>query len=172
MGGGKVLKVARTMNKLPFGQLMQVYAKSNAATARRRFPHETAERGIALAEQEAYDYLRNCFFRLEGAMCCLWMENEICVSALRLEPWKDGLLLTGLETAPERRNKGCACALIRAVQAFLREQGVVKLYSHIDKKNAASIHIHEKCGFRGIADHAAYLDGSVDSRSVTYLFDG
>lgn len=159
------------MKELPFGELMAVYAESNTEAGRQRWPHETTDRSIALAEQDFYEYLRHGFFRMPGAVYCLWMENEVCVSALRLEPWKDGMLLTGLETAPERRNRGYACALIRGVQVYLGRQGGVRLYSHIRKRNTPSIHTHEKCGFRKISDMAVYIDGSVDSQGSTYLYE-
>lgn len=170
-GGGEVLKVIRSMKELPFGHLMAVYAESNAEAGRQRWPEETPERGIDLAEQDFYEYLRQSFFRIPGAVYCLWLVEGACVSALRLEPWKDGLLLTGLETAPDRRNRGYACALIRGVQAHLGQQGSVKLYSHIHKRNTASIHTHEKCGFRKISDMAVYIDGSANSQGATYLYE-
>lgn len=138
--------------------------------AARELPTAQLER-VCGGEREL-DYLRHEFFREEGAVCCLWLEDGACVSALRLEPWRDGLLLTGLRTVPERQNQGCARALLGAVQAFLSRQGSVKLYSHIHKRNAASIRVHEKCGFRRIADTAALLDGSVTAQLGTYLFDG
>lgn len=150
-----MLKVVRSMKELPFGQLMQVCG-------------ETYD---VVAEQDFYEYLRQCFFHTPSAVYCLWMEQEQCVSALRLEPWRNGWLLTGLETAPDRRGWGHASALIRAVQAFLGEQGPVRLYSHIDKRNAASIRTHEKCGFCKISNHAVYIDGSVDTRGATYLYE-
>lgn len=150
-----MLKVVRSMKELPFGQLMQVCSETYDVRS----------------EQDFYYYLRDCFFQTSGSMYCLWIVHEKPVSALRLEPWKDGVLLTGLETAPELRNRGYACALIKAVQSFLEAQKTLRIYAHIDKKNAASIHTHGKCGFRQIADTAAYLDGSVDSRAATYMYD-
>lgn len=150
-----MLKLVYKMKDLPFGQLMQIYSEEYDAEA----------------QQDFYDYLRSCFFRTDGAVYALWLEGDQAVSALRLEPWKDGLLLTGLETAPDRRNCGYALCLLRAALQWQRERGNVRVYSHIHKQNSASIHLHEKCGFRRISDTAAYLDGSVDSRGATYLCD-
>lgn len=166
-----MLTVIRSMKELCFGQLMDVYAQTNRATARERWSSEPESYGVALAEQDFYNYLDTGFFRTLGASYCVWQENGCYVSALRLEPWRDGLLVEALETAPERRNRGYAYALLRSVQAYLGEQGTVRLYSHISKRNNASIAVHEKCGFRKIANMAAYLDGSVDARSGTYLYE-
>ena len=166
-----MLVVARSMRELPFEQLMRIYAESNQNTAIRQFPHETSARGLMLAELDFYDYLLNGFFRTPGAMYCLLIEKGEYVSALRLEPWKDGLLVTALETAPAYRGKGYACALLTAVQSMLAQQGDGRLYSHIHRKNEPSILVHEKCGFRRISDVAVFLDGSVDSRSGTYMYE-
>lgn len=166
-----MLIVVRSMRDLLVGQIMAVYEQSNLEQGRRRWPNEPEGRQLALAEQDFFDYLRQCFFTLPGAVVCVWQVDGRYASALRLEPWKDGLLLTGLETAPSQRGKGYACALIRAVQANLSKRGEVKLYCHISKENAASIAVHEKCGFRRIHDYAVYLDGSVDTRSVTYKWE-
>jgi RimJ/RimL family protein N-acetyltransferase len=166
-----MLVVARSMRELPFEQLMSLYAESNQHRAMRQYPHETLARGMALVEQDFSDYLRNDFFVAAGAMYCLWMEEGEYVSALRLEPWKDGLLVTALETVPAHRGKGYACALLTAVQSMLAQQGDGRLYSHVHRKNEPSILVHEKCGFRRISDVAVFLDGSVDSRSGTYMYE-
>ena len=117
------------------------------------------------------DYLRRDFFDAPGARLCLWYTDGVCVSALRLEFWRDGVLLCGLETAGSCRRRGFAEALIRAVQNYLTEQGSGKLYSHINKRNAASIRVHEKSGFRKISDTARLLDGTVTAQMGTYLFE-
>lgn len=166
-----MLTVIRSLRELHFGRLMDVYAQTNREVGRERWPMEPENHSIALAEQDFYNYLSACFFRTPGAVYCVWQESGRYVSTLRLEPWRDGLLLEGLETAPERRNHGYACILIRAVQARLREQGAVKVYSHISKRNIVSIAVHEKCGFRKLHDYAVYADGSVDSRSGTYIYE-
>lgn len=170
-GGGQMLVLVRMARELRFGELMGLYEESNLEKGRLLWPHETEARQLALAEQDFFDYLRQVFFTLPGAMYCIWQKNGRYVSALRLEPWKDGLLLTGLETAPQSRNRGCACDLIRSVQAFLSQQGPVKLYSHIRNCNKPSIRVHEKCGFQKVFSYAAYTDGSVDVKSGTYRYE-
>jgi len=166
-----MLTVFRSIRDLRFGELMKVYEQSNLELGRRKFPHESEGRQLALAEQDCYGYLLQCFFTLPETAVCVWQVEGRYACALRLEPWKDGVLLTGLETAPEERGKGYACALIRAVQCYLAQQGKVKLYSHISNRNTASIHVHEKCGFRLYRDHAVFLDGSVDRKFATYIHE-
>ena len=166
-----MLIVVRSMRDLLFGQIMAVYEQGNLEQGRRKWPDEPEGRQLALAEQDFFDYLRQCFFTLPGAVICTWQVEGRHVSALRLEHWKDGVLLTGLETAPDQRGKGYACALIRAVQDYLSQQGKGRVYSHISKGNAASIHVHEKCGFRKIYDHAVLLDGSVNRKYTTYIYE-
>ena len=116
------------------------------------------------AEQDFYQYLREVFFPTAGAVYAVWEENGTYITALRLEPYRDGLLLTALETAPEYRRRGYAQKLIEAV---LEELPGEKLYSHVSKTNAASLRTHISCGFQKILDHAAYLDGSVLRSSCT-----
>ena len=166
-----MLVVISSMRELRFGELMSVYEQSNQELGHRQWSHETRDRQLALAEQNFYDYLRQCFFRISGAVYCIWLEGGHYVSALRLEPWKDGLLLTGLETAPAQRKKGYALDLLWSVQVYLVQRGTVRLYSHISNRNAASIAVHEKCGFRKLSDYAAYIDGSADVKAGTYIYE-
>jgi RimJ/RimL family protein N-acetyltransferase len=116
-------------------------------------------------------YLLNEFFRKSGATVCLWVEGKQGVSALRLEPWKDGFLLAALETAPTQRRQGYAGGLLKAVKAHLTEQGRGKLYCHIHHRNTVSIRVHVRCGFRKISDTAVLLDDTVTARMGTYLWE-
>ena len=161
-----MLQIAHKMKELSFGALMEIYRESNEENAEDFWPHEPPERRMALAEQDFYDYLSQTFFRASGAFYGLWEANGNYVSALRMEPYQDGFLLSALETAPEHRRKGYARKLILAV---LGEMGSVKIYSHVSKRNFASIRVHEDCGFQKVLDHAVYADGSVLSNSVTFL---
>ena len=90
------------------------------------------------------------------------------VSAARLEPYRDGLLLEALETAPELRGRGYAAALLRNMLESAPGTGPV--YSHVDKKNAASLAVHRACGFRRILEHAVYADGSVLASACTLCY--
>ena len=166
-----MLKIVRNMGQLPFSDLMRVYAEENLALGRRRWPREPQPRQLALAEEDFREYLETVFFRQEGALYALWLREDRCVSALRLEPYRDGLLLEALATAPGERRKGYAGALIRAVQEMLLSRGPVRLYAHVAKRNTPSLRTHSACGFQKIRDSAVYIDGSADSRSVTLLFE-
>ena len=158
------LIVAKKQKELAFGKLMEVYAEGNLENGRDLWPDEPEHRQIALAEQEFYQYLQQVFFKTDGAAYLIWEENGSYRSALRLEPYRDGLLLEALETAPVMRRKGYAAKL---VQAALVYAGNVKIYSHVGKKNAASLRTHQKCGFIRILDYAVYADGSVNDRCCT-----
>jgi len=151
-----MLYLARSLQQLQFGKLMEVYIEGNLEKA--------AEVGLLQAEQDFYQYLSECFFPVSGAVYAVWIEENEYTSALRLEPYKDGLLLEALETAPNHRRKGYACQLIQAVLAEFPEQNI---YAHVSKRNAPSLAIHKKCGFRKISDSACYIDGSVNDRAVT-----
>lgn len=154
-----MLYLAKSLQQLHFGKLMEVYTESNAEKAE--------EADLLQAEQDFYQYLRDCFFTTPGAVYAVWQEQGTYVSALRLEPYKDGLLLAALETAPEHRRRGFACKLIRAVLTEFAEK---KIYSHVNKRNLPSLAVHEKCGFQKISDFAAYIDGSVNERAITLCY--
>ena len=89
------------------------------------------------------------------------------VSALRLEPNRDGLLLEALETLPEERRRGYAVSLISSVQRWLKACGEVTLYSHVSKRNEASLRTHRRCGFEIYLDHTVYQDGSRNDTAYT-----
>lgn len=151
-----MLYLAKSLQQLQFGKLMEVYIEGNLEKAE--------EASLLQAEQDFYQYLKDCFFPTFGAVYAVWMEENEYISALRLEPYKDGLLLEALETAPKHRRKGYAVKLIRAVLAQMPDQ---RIYSHVSKRNIPSLAVHEKCGFRKISDSAIYIDGSVNDRAVT-----
>lgn len=161
-----MLYLATKLHELNFGQLMAVYEEGNRENAALFFPDLSEGQQMIQAEQSFYQYLQEGFFSAPGAVYALWVENCVYVSALRLEPYEDGLLLEALETAPDQRRKGYAEKLIRAVQAQFSQ----KIYSHVSKKNAASMAVHEKCGFRQVLDYAKYIDGSVVRTAVTLRY--
>lgn len=163
-----MLIIARKMGELSFLRLMAVYAESNRETGEDFFPGEPEMRQLALAEERARQYLQEDFFAQPGAFYALWQVEGRYVSALRLEPYRDGQLLEGLETDPDHRRRGYAGALMKAV---LELPGVGKVYSHVGKRNLASLAVHKSCGFRIIADVASYVDGSVDDRCYTLLYE-
>ena len=162
-----MLILATSLRQLRFGELMAVYTDANEEKAS-DWPNLPRGFALTLAEQDFRQYLDEVFFRTPNALCAVWEEKGKYVSALRLEPYKDGFLLEGLETHPDHRKKGYAAALITAVQQHL---GSVKIYSHVDKKNPASLKTHEKCGFSKLSDHAVYISGSVDYRCCTLVYE-
>ena len=161
-----MLCIAKKLRDLSFSALMEVYMESNREKAELEFSDLSIEQGIYHVEQDLYHYLWEVFFRTPGSVYFLWQENGRYLSALRLEPYKDGLLLEALETAPEYRRKGYAEALLREALS-----GNGKIYSHVHKNNVPSLRIHEKLGFRRISETAAYIDGSVNDHCCTLCYD-
>ena len=164
-----MLHTAISLKDISFSQLMKVYEEGNLENAREFWPDLDENQALIRGEQEFYQYLKQVFFATENARYCIWTENGRYVSALRLEPYRDGLLLEALETTPGERRKGYAVKLIRSVQEQLSG---AKIYSHVSKRNLASLRTHERCGFNKIADHAVYADGSVTNRSCTLCWEG
>jgi GNAT superfamily N-acetyltransferase len=162
-----MLIVAKSLKDFSFSKLMEIYAEGNLENARELWPDEPAGRQLALAEEEFYLYLYQVFFRTEGACYLIWQVDGRYVSALRLEPYRDGLLLEALETAPEYRRQGFAAELVRAAQGYAAG---TKIYSHVNKGNLASLRTHEKCGFERILESAVYIDGSADNKSCTFCY--
>ena len=99
----------------------------------------------------------------------MWISGGRYIAALRVEPYRDGYLITGLETAPDARRKGYATKLLQGVIAHLKDEGKVPVYSHVDKGNHASMAVHKKCGFQILYDYGVYLDGSVFQTSYTLV---
>ena len=157
-----MLLIAKRLEELDFSALMDVYIEGNQEKA-----DEYGDGGLLRAEREFYDYLQEVFFKTAKAFYCIWQENGKTVSALRLEPHQDGWLLEALETAPEQRKKGYAKALVLEVLAFMGDQII---YSHVSKSNIASLQTHYSCGFEKWKDHAVYIDGSVNHRSLTLRY--
>lgn len=167
-----MLIIAKSMAELSFDALMEIYVEGNRENGERLWPEMPEEERMTLAKQEFRRYLTEQFFPKPGAVYAIWEMEGQYVSALRLEPNRDGLLMEALETLPEQRRKGYAVTLIRAVQAWLREQGKVKVYSHVSKRNTASLKTHERCGFRRFLDHTVWFDGSVNPNAYSMLYEG
>lgn len=146
-----MLKLVSSMSELNITQYLSVYRGSN-----RNFR----------AEEQMLSYLRESFFSVRGAVCAMWVVDGQYKSALRFEPYKDGLLLTALETAPEERRKGYAKSLLQAIL----NQYSVPVYSHIAKNNKPSLNLHLACGFEIDTDSAVLLDGTVTHNYCTMVF--
>ncbi len=144
--------MARRLKDISFSSLMEVYLEGNSQN----------NRGLLQAEQDFWQYLQEVFFQTPGACYALWVWDGRYACALRLEPYKDGELLEGVETAPDLRRRGFAKALMRSALA-----GRPKVYSHVNKENLPSLALHKACGFRIISHSAQYIDGSADDRCYT-----
>ena len=109
-----MLKIATSLGQLNIEQFLGVYRESSLNR---------------IAENRLLDYLREDFFPIQGAVCALWVAEGRYVAALRLEPYRDGYLISGLETPPEERRKGYGESLVQAVVG----QYNAPIYSHIAK---------------------------------------
>lgn len=145
-----MLLIFRSMKGLRFGELAGIY-----------------DYGLR-DEMEFYHYLRSVLFKTEGAVYCVWEEQGHYCSALRLEPFMDGLVLAGLETAPSLRRMGFGTRLVQETLGQL--QPAVPVYAHIRRSNAPSIALHRGCGFRKVKDCATLLDGTTTADYATYLY--
>ena len=162
-----LLRIFEKLQELDFGKLMAIYGESNAENAEEFYPDDPQNLAIMKVEQDFYRYLKEDFFRHEGVFYAVWEAGGAYVSALRMEPYKDGLLLEALETEPSCRKHGHAKQLIRSVCSYLAERGAARIYSHVSKKNVASLQTHLSCGFCRVEEYATYIDGSVTQRSCT-----
>ena len=165
-----MLKLIRSVRELDFSQLMEVYTESNRDNGAEFYPNLSDFEQRFQAEQDFYAYLQ-IFFHTRDAVYAIWEENGRYLSALRLEPYRDGLLLEALETVPECRRSGFGKKLILGVLAAYSKGNRLPVYSHVAKRNMASLAIHEACGFKRISESAVYIDGSVSDRCCTLRWD-
>jgi len=147
-------------------QLLSVYAESNAAHGASLLPNGSCWEQLRLGE-EMFRESVFAFLRINGAALALWSDSGRCNSALRLEPYLDGLLLSCLETAPEDRGKGAAAALLDAVL----ENSRCKIYSHVHKDNTISLKLHLNAGFSVFSDYSSLLDGTVTHSYYTLIHE-
>lgn len=157
-----MLKIIQKPKDLSFEQLMQVYSESN------RINGLTPEQ-LLRTEEECYRYFCE-FLKDKDSFCAVWELDGCYKAVLRFEAYRDGYLITGLETAPEERRKGYAGSLMMDTLEFMKAQGMKPVYSHVEKRNTASYKLHLKCGFQKLYDYAVYLDGTVTRNSDTLYF--
>ncbi len=162
-----MLLIAHNMRQFSFEKLMLVYEEGNRENGAELYPQLSQGEQLLRAEQDFYGFLHECFFSAREAYYCIWEEDGVYVSALRLEPYRDGLLLEALETAPMYRRQGYATKL---VQAALATTGTATIYSHVSKRNEASLRTHRRCGFCRVLEHAVYADGSVNDYCCTLRY--
>lgn len=165
-----MLKLITSFRELPVTDIIRVYAQSIDICSKENYPNMPTGQQQLLAEQDFITYLRNDFFP-NGGIYALWQIGGRCVAAMRLVPYRDALLLAGLETEPQCRNKGYATALIGAAFSSLAEKNPITVYSHIDKKNDISLAVHKKCGFKRNLEYGVFIDGSVSYSFCTMKCD-
>lgn len=162
-----MLEIITSMSQLNSEQLMAVYLEENRKNGRKNFPDCGVEEQLKKAENAFLSYLREDFFSQQGVFYAVWLADGRYLSALRLEKYRDGFLLAGLETAPAARRKGYAYALLRESLQYLRDRECKAVYSHVDKRNAPSLRVHDKCGFQRISEFATLIDGTTTQNSCT-----
>ena len=150
-----MLRICRCYSELNISGLLAVYEGSITGSKKDRF----------YAEQDLCDYLRDDFFKIPGSFCAVWCDDDRYVSALRMEPYKDGFLLSGLETAPLERRRGYGAALVEAVCNLS-----APVYAHVHRANRQSCHLHKRCGFVEVLDYGILLDGTVSRQYVTLCY--
>lgn len=164
-----MLIIARSLRDLDFSRLKDVYTESIREQGSIYYRREPENIRLILAEQEFYRFLREDFFRQKGALFAIWEEKGEYVSALRLQPYRDGYLLEGLETAPGHRRKGYGEALVTASVSVLKQMGCSAVYAHVRRNNLASRRLHQMCGFRAAEDYAVLADGTVTREYDTFV---
>ena len=164
-----MLSLFSSSKSFPYCAIAKIYRTSILEEGTFRYPEEPKEVQIALAESDFLSYIRLDFFPRVGSLYALWQVESQYVGAARIEPYRDGVLLSGLETAPDFQGRGYASSLLASLLGTLENRGIPKVYSHVKKRNRPSLAVHKKCGFRIYKDSAVYLDGSADSRSYTLL---
>lgn len=142
--------IARSMREMDVGRLMDIYYGENAA----------------LDVNEFYQRVMS-FFQTEGAFYAILKEQNTYLSALRVEPYLDGAIITGLETPTDMRCRGYATDLLKRVLPILESSGYAKVYSHVERRNKASMCVHDRCGFFTLMEHAVLLDGTVSATTIT-----
>ena len=101
-----MLKICKKFSELDFDRLLKVYDLDTYE-----------QNSLAI---ELYDYLHQVFFRDKDAFYALWEIESNYVSALRMEPYQDGYLITAVQTRKSERRKGYAECLLRAVMSSLQ----------------------------------------------------
>lgn len=163
-----MLKIIPSMKELDFSQLMDVYLEGNQENGQFLFPDMPEGLQMLHAQQDFYAYLTQVFYKTKRAAYYVWIQEDLYVAAVRTEPYRDGILISALETKPSHRGRGYATKLLHSV---CNEHCGRYIYSHVSKQNAASLRVHKKCGFAIVSDMAVYIDGSVSRNAYTLKID-
>lgn len=157
--------VANSMRDIDFSKLTELYKDVLDHDCRNTYQHLDRYEGRICAENDLRAYLKEVFFGYSKGRYYINIEHGQYVSALRIEPYKDGLLLNALMTAEDYRRKGFASCLLKYALSVEDRP----IYSHIHRNNRPSVALHEKFGFIKLLDHSVFLDGSVHTDHITYI---
>ena len=162
-----MLKIVKSVNELNIEQFFAVYRDSIRNIGHDFYCNFHENQQVKLAEEDLLAYLRDDFFRHMDAFIAIWVVDGVYKSVLRIEPYRHGVLLHALETAPDARKMGYAFSLVSAVLEYLKQAECVAVFSHVNKRNHPSLHLHKKCGVRKSTDFAVLLDGTVTQNTCT-----
>ena len=146
-------------------QLMGVYYDSMFAEI-----DQMTNLEILQKEQDFY-YDLFAFFREPSPIYFVLSEGGRYISALRSTEYEDGVIIAGLETTKDDRCCGYAKKLLQYAVSYLHNNGIHKIYSHVEYENQPSLSVHYANGFHKISDSATFLDGTASDRFVTLLND-
>ena len=156
-----MLQIIRSINHLDLREITQIYEDAGFDSTPSGFKQ------LKSHDRQKVSNIYECFydlFRL-GGFCGLWIVDGRVVSAVRAECFEDGYLISGLVTRIEYRGNGYASNLLSGVV----DAAGKKCYSHVDKRNKASLLVHRKCGFQHMSDFAYLLDGTVTTNAYTLV---
>ena len=125
----------------------EVYGESNLLNVKWENPElENFAEALCEYEKGYMDYVKS-FLEMEQNRYYILEIDGQWLSALRLTRIADFNYLEALETAKEYRGKGCGTKIIQELITLLAQRGKTIIRRNVSKKNAASIAVHEKCGF-------------------------
>lgn len=162
-----MLLIAEHLVQIDMKMLAAVYEGSNRENALSCINGQFSNLRYLESQNDFYDYL-SYFLRDQNSFIAIWADNDQYCSAVRVEPYLDGVLFSGLETAPSERRKGYAMRLVQELIGYLKSRDVHRIYSHIKRDNANSISVHKHFGFNKSLDYAKCIDGSVSRNMDTY----
>lgn len=146
--------------------LLQVYAQGADDT----FPKEYA--GYSDEEaRAAYAELISSFISHDDRYLFALREGETIVSALRVIHISQGnWYLEALGTALEYRGQGCARRLLDKTLRCMRALSARSIVSVVRADNAASLAVHEACGFTDTGKRAKDMEGVPLDDCIVYRY--
>lgn len=164
-----MLYIANSLQELDFNALMQIYDSKEPINENVTIPEIGENTLLWSRKNDLYSYLKEDFFTRPNSFYGIWAEGDQYISTLRMEPYEDGFLLQALKTHSGYLNKGFATKLFESI--LTEKKLIQKVYSHVEKRNIASMQLHRKLGFQIIKDYAKFLDGSVSANAVTFMYE-